>query len=76
MKRYEFKVVIEEGDDEFWESFYNRPGCDEVLELLREILYSYGGLDEDNCEVLLTKFIDDGEIGFGLKRPKIEVDSE
>lgn len=36
MKRYVFELVIEEGNDEFWEDIINRgvTGCDEVISVV------------------------------------------
>lgn len=42
MKKYEFSVTIEEGNDEFWESIEKNSGCDEVQELLQDAFISYG----------------------------------
>jgi hypothetical protein len=38
MKRYVFELIIEEGNDEFWESIADKSGCDEILEWMKEIL--------------------------------------
>ena len=44
MKRYEFKVVIEEGNDEYWESLEDKTGCDEITEIVLEAIQdSFGG---------------------------------
>ena len=37
MKRYKFEVIIEEGNDEFWENLKG-PGCDEMLDHISECL--------------------------------------
>lgn len=57
MKHYEFKLVIEEGTDEFWESIEDKTGCDEVKELLLAMLAEYGFYD-DNSRLTLTKFLE------------------
>lgn len=36
MKRFEFKVVIEEGNDEFWEGLGDSPGVNEVMLIVKE----------------------------------------
>ena len=36
MKRFEFKVVIEEGNDEFWEGLGDSPGVNEVMMVVKE----------------------------------------
>jgi hypothetical protein len=40
MKKYEFKLIVTEGNDEFWEkaTASGKTGCDEALELVRDIL--------------------------------------
>ena len=47
MKKYTIQVVIEEGNDEFWEDLEARnvTGCDEIMEAMREMLNSYGYVD-------------------------------
>lgn len=40
MKRYVLEVVIEEGNDEFWESIEHQTGCDVVLEWVKDVLDS------------------------------------
>lgn len=40
MKKYKFEVIIHEGNDEWWESFDDRTGCDEVLSVMKEMLDS------------------------------------
>lgn len=44
MKRYIFEVVIDEGNDEFWEELTENQvtGCDEVSDMLKTGLESYG----------------------------------
>lgn len=59
MKRFTFEIVIEEGNDEFWESITagGKSGCDEVLEMVKNDLWQQG-LDEQNCSIKLVKFVD------------------
>ena len=52
MKRYEIKVVIEEGSDEFWEGIGDKTGADEVLDVVREALAPF------DAKVKITKFED------------------
>lgn len=54
MRRYEFKVILEEGRDEFWENIRagGRSGCEEVASEVRVALESWGAL------ITLTKFED------------------
>lgn len=56
MRRYEFKVVIFEGSDEFWESIKGKSGCDEVKDLVLDALGSMGFEVGDDLEVELTSF--------------------
>lgn len=58
MKQYEFKLVIKEGNDEFWESIESKSGCDEVEEVLRNALESYG-FDDYNSSIALVRFSND-----------------
>lgn len=59
MRRYEFKVVIFEGSDEFWESIKDKTGCDEVKVCVVEALDA-NGFCEPETEVTLTAFNNDG----------------
>lgn len=43
MKRYKFEIVIEEGNDEFWEDLEGKTGCDEVLEIVEEMFSEFDG---------------------------------
>ena len=52
MKRYEIKIVIEEGNDEFWVGIGENTGADEVLAVVREALAPF------DAKVKLTKFED------------------
>lgn len=40
-KRYVFKLVVDEGNDEFWESLGLKSGCDEVEDLLVRALDNF-----------------------------------
>ncbi len=53
MKRYTFKLVINEGYDEFWEDITKRniSGCDEVGAMITQALWSVG-IDVDNGDIL------------------------
>jgi hypothetical protein len=42
MKTYTFEVIIEEGDDEFWEEIGIKTGCDQVFEAISACLYDQG----------------------------------
>lgn len=55
MKRYTFRIVIEEGSDEFWEQIEQAEasGCEEVKELLEEGLFAVGFGD---CRLTLERF--------------------
>lgn len=35
MKKYTFRVVIEEGSDEIWDDLIGRTGCDELVEHIK-----------------------------------------
>ncbi len=59
MKKYEFKLIIEEGNDEFWESIANKTGCDEVKEDVSRTLAGSGYFVGDNCQLTLTNFKDE-----------------
>ncbi len=59
MKTYTFKLVIREGNDEFWEGLKGT-GCDEVHEAIKACLQGQGWLVEDD-ELTLTKFEDEKE---------------
>lgn len=42
MKRYKFEVIIEEGNDEFWEELEGKTGCDEVSDAIKNVLLDSG----------------------------------
>ena len=62
MKQYEFKIIIREGNDEFWEDINNRKvtGCEEVTEALKQALWSQGfdpeGEDNDGDVLTLVSY--------------------
>jgi hypothetical protein len=51
MKRYVYQVVIEEGNDEYWETLEGKSGCDEIQQLIQEAV-----LNVLDCTVSLVKF--------------------
>lgn len=59
MKKYKFEVIINEGNDEFWESISNKTGCDEVLELVEESLIDKGFNINDDCFITLINYAND-----------------
>ena len=59
MKKYTFEIVVNEGNDEFWEGIADKSGCDEVRDLLVDALNNIGLFTDDNCELNLKKFTDD-----------------
>lgn len=66
MKRYEFKLVIHEGSDEFWESIEEKTGCDEVTEWIKDLLANgttglFIGGEYSNCELKLIRYSDGDE---------------
>ena len=54
MKQYEFKIVVREGLDHFWDDFQGKSGVDEVTRFMREVI----GENFTNCSVKLVKFED------------------
>jgi len=57
-KKYEFKLTIVEGSDEFWEDATEGSiGCDHLKLLLSTILSDYG-FDSSNSDLVLTKYED------------------
>ncbi len=59
MKRYEFKVVVHEGRDHFWDELIGKTGCDDVKDLIKDCLSSVGLFEGDNCEITLTQYNED-----------------
>ncbi|MDD4804519.1 MAG: hypothetical protein PHN69_05025 [Candidatus Pacebacteria bacterium] len=51
MKRYTFKVIVTEGNDEFWESLGDSSGIDEVTEWIADSIFP-----SDNVTVKLVKY--------------------
>ena len=43
MRKYEYKLEIVEGSDEFWESL-NGTGCEQLTELIEQCLFEIGFL--------------------------------
>ena len=55
MKEYTFKLVINEGNDEFWEAINKKgTGCDDVLQEISNWLTGF------NFELQLVKFENHG----------------
>ena len=54
-KTYEITVTISEGSDEFWESFSEKTGCDEVTTAIQSALHDVG-FQAPDCSVKLSKF--------------------
>jgi hypothetical protein len=52
LKTYTITVVVQEGNDEFWESLEAKTGCDEVVDQIRESLEDHGW----RPQVTLTSF--------------------
>lgn len=57
MKRYTIEVVIDEGNDEFWESITGS-GCDEITSAVKDCLDSIGLSEGYGTTVKLISFID------------------
>lgn len=55
MKQYEFKIVVREGYDHFWDDLQGKSGVDEVTRFMREVI----GDNFTNYSVKLVKFEDD-----------------
>jgi hypothetical protein len=56
MRKYTFEIVLNEGNDEFWEELEGT-GCDQVKELVVDIFAQFG-FTEEECEVTLKTFED------------------
>ena len=54
MRKYTFEIVMEEGNDEFWEGLEGT-GCDEIQETLQTLLEDEGW---PTVKVSLKKFED------------------
>lgn len=61
MKHYEFNIEIKEGNDEFWNGLKGS-GCDEVKELIVDVLATIGFYDGDNCNIYLMEFSDNKKV--------------
>ncbi len=62
MKTYTFKLVVKEGNDEFWEAIKGKPACEEVKAAIQGALEDNGwfcGSTED-CQLNLIQFEDNG----------------
>ena len=57
MKTYKFELIVSEGNDEFWEELAerNKSGCDEVIEMIHEMLRDNPQLD---AAVRLVEYTD------------------
>lgn len=54
MRKYEYKLEIVEGSDEFWKSL-NGTGCEKITELLEGCLFEYfPDLNHENSKDRLT----------------------
>lgn len=60
MKKYIFEIVITEGNDEYWEGLAQtgNPGCEDILENLREALRNDGFSDQYDTEIRMVEFSD------------------
>lgn len=58
MRRYEFKLIVHEGNDEFWEGL-KETGCDEVLKYIEDTLANAALYVGKNCELTLVQYNDD-----------------
>lgn len=56
MKTYTLQVIIEEGNDEFWESLTAVSGCDEVTEAVIDALDAIGFSEGYNASVRLVGY--------------------
>jgi hypothetical protein len=57
MKRYVYQIIIEEGNDEFWESVEHNPGqgIEDLHTMITECL---AGTGLDDAEVRLIEYTD------------------
>lgn len=56
MKKYTFELIVEEGNDEFWEELAGKTGCDEVRNELMSVLNGAGFHVGHNCSLELVKY--------------------
>lgn len=64
MKKYTFELVIDEGNDHFWDSLKesNSTGCDDVTAMVSELLEDGGPyVLGENCHLKLVKYEDTGD---------------
>jgi len=57
MKTYTIEVVIEEGNDEFWENL-EEDGCADVFKAVRDALWDHGFQAGYGTTVRMVKFED------------------
>lgn len=56
MKKYTFELAIMEGNDEFWEEFADRSGCDEVEAEIVRALANVGFDVGDGVDLNLVRY--------------------
>jgi hypothetical protein len=58
MKTYKIEIIIQEGNDHFWNDISTRnvTGCDEVLEAVKMQLSEVGWDEESGVEFRLSEF--------------------
>jgi len=59
MKKYTFEIIIEEENNEFWESIADKPGVEEVLAMVTDMFGSFGFWDKDNISIRLKNYRED-----------------